>query len=129
MSALIGLLVLLLTVLGLTYGDGGARSFFGRAVLPPDPLAVIVGGLLAAAIFAAAVNNSPSRWAKSLLWLAVAIAAPFLLRLIGVVGRPALPGQVHLVLSWLVPLAALAVEARRSERSSSARVSCARSEA
>jgi uncharacterized membrane protein len=117
MSALIGLLVLLLTAFGLVYGDGGAGWLFGRVVRPPDSWAVIVGGLLASVILAAAVNRSPNRWAKSLLWLAVAIAAPFLVRLIGAVGRPATPGQVYLVLSWLAPLAALAVEARRSERS------------
>jgi uncharacterized membrane protein len=117
MSALIGLLVLLLTAFGLVYGDGGARSLFGWPVRPPDPWAVTAGGLLAAAIFAAAVYKSGDRWPKSLLWLAVAIAAPFLLRLVDAVGRPAAPSQVYLVLSWLVPLAALAVEARRSERS------------
>jgi uncharacterized membrane protein len=117
LSALIGLLVLVFTVSGLVYGDGGVGSLFGRAVVASDAWAFTAGGLLAAVILAAAIHRDPARWDRSLLWLAVAIAAPFLVRLLGSFGRPAAPGQLYLILSWLLPLAALAVEARRSERS------------
>jgi uncharacterized membrane protein len=103
LSALIGALVIAIVVLAADNGDTGLKGGLNSP-------AVMVLGFFAGGLLLINVRLNAGLWSESRFWLAIALAACCGIGFV-------LPLRDHLaVLVWLVPLAALAVEARLSGR-------------